>query len=479
MRDVDPQALPSSQDDFDPAQFKTLLDTPYEGVMFIDQEGMIRYVNEALKYYTGLSDTDLLNTHLSNHNLDNGLLDTLQSGKPDLLSYYPEAKLIVSRQPIFENGQVTGVWGRYIALNMYALKKNIMDREDFSRLMSNIKIRDIMFQTSHLIAELNSYREEFERLHTASADLDSIIGESQKPFKEMALRIAVSPSTVLITGESGTGKELYAQAIHYHSERAEHPFVKVNCAAIPENLLESELFGYVDGAFTGAKKGGKMGKFELAHRGTIFLDEVGDMPWAMQAKLLRVLQDQEFERIGDTKPTRVNVRIISATNTDLQGKVDAGKFRHDLFYRLNVVHLHIPPLRERKGDIIEISEHMIRKLNPKLKQNVIGISAAARELLLHYDWPGNVRELGNVLETAMNFCQSSYIMPHDLPLFLHRQITRTRESLLDLQTALERTEKNTILQALDIDAGNREQAAASLGISRTTLYRLMKKHGLL
>ncbi|HNX28653.1 MAG TPA: sigma 54-interacting transcriptional regulator [Syntrophomonadaceae bacterium] len=336
-----------------------------------------------------------------------------------------------------------------------------------------------MFQTSHLIAELNSYREEFERTNTASADLDSIVGDSQKLFKEMVLRIAGSPSTVLITGESGTGKELYAQAVHYYSDRSNFPFVKVNCAAIPENLLESELFGYADGAFTGARKGGKMGKFELADKGTIFLDEVGDMPRAMQAKLLRVLQEREFERIGDTKPTRVNVRIISATNTNLPAKVDAGKFRHDLFYRLNVVHFHIPPLKERKQDIVPIAEHIIKKLNPKLKQNVIGISSASKELLLNYDWPGNVRELGNVLETAMNFCQSSYIMPHDLPLFFHQQVSQLHESQLNLQAALDRIEKQTIIQALNAAGNNRGQASSHLGISRTTLYRLMKKHGLL
>lgn len=479
MQTVNSQALANPKDYLDLDQYKFMLNTPYEGIMFIDAQGIIRYVNQALKYYTGLSDDDLLNTPLSIHNLDNALLDTLQTGKPDLLSYYPEAKLIVSRQPVFRNGKVFGAWGRYVALNMYILKKNIMDRDDFIRLMSNIKIRDIMFQTSRIIAELNSYREEFERNSIATTDLDSIIGKTQKPFKDMVLKIACSPSTVLITGESGTGKELYAQAVHFHSDRANLPFVKVNCAAIPDNLLESELFGYVDGAFTGARKGGKMGKFELADRGTIFLDEIGDMPWAMQAKLLRVLQEGEIERIGDTKPIRVNVRIISATNTHLQHKVDTGKFRHDLFYRLNVVHFHIPPLRERKGDIIDIAEHIIQKLNSKLNQTILGISPSARVLLMSYDWPGNVRELSNVLETTMNFCQGPYIMPGDLPLFFHQQVNHQQDSMLNLQATLARVEKQTIVQALNATGNNREQAASQLGISRTTLYRLMKKHELL
>jgi len=452
-----------------------MLNTPYEGIIFIDQDGYIRFANQAFKTYTGLSDDDLLNTHLSQHNLDPGLLETIQTGDPDLLSYYPEARLLVCRQPVINDGQLVGALGRYIALDMYALKQKLWDREDFLKIVSRIRIKDIMIQTSRLFTELNAYRDDFQRVNTAVSGVEAIIGSSQQYLKEMILRLANSPSAVLITGESGVGKELYANAIHFHSDRSHEPFVKVNCAAIPESLLESELFGYVDGAFTGARKGGKMGKFELANRGTIFLDEIGEMPWAMQAKLLRVLQEKEIERVGDNRPRSVDVRIISATNADLEQLVAANKFRHDLYYRLNVVKLYIPPLRERKQDVIPLAEHFIKKLNAQLGQNVYGISDAAKKLLVEYDWPGNVRELGNVLEMAMNFCQSSEITPEDLPLYIRKNACPPS----DYREAMEQAERQIIMQTLDIVGTNREEAARRLGISRATLFRLLKKHNLI
>lgn len=451
-----------------------MLNTPYEGIVFIDNEGYIRYANTAFKTYTGLTDNELLNTHLSQHNLDPGLLETIQTGDPDLLSYYPEARLLVSRQPVFHNDQLVGALGRYVALDTYALKQKLWDREDFLKIVSRIKIRDIMVQTSRLFTELNAYRDDFQRSNTAVSGIEAIIGTSQKHLKEKVLRLAQSTSAVLITGESGVGKELYANAIHFHSDRSHKPFVKVNCAAIPENLLESELFGYVDGAFTGARKGGKMGKFELANRGTIFLDEIGEMPWSMQAKLLRVLQEKEIERVGDNKPRSVDVRIISATNADLEQLVAASKFRHDLYYRLNVVKLYIPPLRERKEDIIPLAEYFVQKLNSQLGLNVYGISKEARQLLLEYDWPGNVRELNNVLEMAMNFCQHPEITPEDLPLHIRKNASQPT----DYREAMEQAERQIIVQTLDIVGKNREEAARRLGISRATLFRLLKKHNL-
>lgn len=451
-----------------------MMNTPYEGIIFIDSEGYIRFANTAFKTYTGLTDEDLLNTHLSQHNLDTGLLETIQTGDPDLLSYYPEARLLVSRQPVFHNDWLIGALGRYVALDTYALKQKLWDREDFLKIVSRIRIRDIMIQTSRLFTELNAYREDFQRSNTAVSGIEAIIGSSQKHLKEMVMRLANSTSSVLITGESGVGKELYANAIHFHSDRSHEPFVKVNCAAIPENLLESELFGYVDGAFTGARKGGKMGKFELANRGTIFLDEIGEMPWSMQAKLLRVLQEKEIERVGDNKPRRVDVRIISATNADLEQLVADGKFRHDLYYRLNVVKLYIPPLRERKQDIIPLAEYFIQKLNTQLGLNVYGISEEAKRLLLEYDWPGNVRELSNVLEMAMNFCQNPEIAPEDLPLHIRKNACPPA----NYREAMERFERQVLVQTLDLVGKDREEAAKRLGISRATLFRLLKKHNL-
>ncbi|MGI5886507.1 MAG: sigma-54 interaction domain-containing protein [Syntrophomonadaceae bacterium] len=459
-----------------PSAYPALLqNTPYEGIIFIDHEGYIRFANTAFKTYTGLTDNDLLNTHLSQHNLDPGLLETIQTGDPDLLSYYPEARLLVSRQPVIDNGQIIGALGRYVALDTYALKQKLWDREDFLKIVSRIRIRDIMIQTSRLFTELNAYREDFQRSNTAVSGIEAIIGSSQQYLKDMILRLATSPSAVLITGESGVGKELYAHAIHFHSNRSHEPFVKVNCAAIPENLLESELFGYVDGAFTGARKGGKMGKFELANRGTIFLDEIGEMPWSMQAKLLRVLQEKEIERVGDTKSRSVDVRIISATNADLEQLVVAQQFRHDLYYRLNVVKLYIPPLRERKQDIIPLAEYFIQRLNTKLGQNVYGISEEAKRLLTEYDWPGNVRELNNVLEMAMNFCHNPEITPEDLPLHIRKNSYQPA----NYQEAMLQAERQILIQTLNIVGKNRDEAAQRLGISRATLFRLLKKHNLI
>lgn len=456
-------------------RLRLMLDPPYEGIIFIDHRGIIKYANQALKYYTGLDDDRLLNTCLADHKLDPGLLETIESGRPDLLSYYPEAKLLVSRQPVFCNGEVAGACGRYVALDTYALRKNLWDHEDFLKIISRIKIKDIMIQTNRMIAEINSYREDFDRAASIMPGVDAIIGDSQDSIKEMVLRIACSPSSVLITGESGVGKELYAQALHYHSNRCKNPFIRVNCAAIPENLLESELFGYVDGAFTGARKGGKLGKFEIADQGTIFLDEIGAMSISMQAKLLRVIQEKEIEKVGDTRTTPVNVRIISATNADLPKLVKTGGFRHDLYYRLNVVNLHIPSLRKRRSDITQIPLHVVDQLNTKLGSGITGIAPAALKLLATYNWPGNVRELINVLETAMNFCQGHYITPNDLPFLMQKR----EEDLPTLQNAVNKAEKETIISALHANAQNRENTAASLGISRATLFRLMRKHGLM
>ena len=291
------------------------------------------------------------------------------------------------------------------------------------------------------------------------------------------MEIAASPSSVLITGESGTGKELFAQAIHYCSKRAKGPFIKLNCAAIPESLLESELFGYVEGAFTGARRGGRTGKFELANQGTMFLDEIGDMPLTMQAKLLRVVQEKEIERIGDDRPTAIDVRIISATNKDLSALISQNRFRLDLYYRLNVVNLHIPALRERKEDIPLLTSHFIQELNRKLGRQIRDVDEAAMSLLMQYHWPGNVRELINVLEKTMNFCHSPVLRPEHLATYLRQQTSVPYEtSKLSLKTGLLATEYEQIRAALKASRGKRQQAAKILGVSRTTLYRLMKKH---
>lgn len=331
-------------------------------------------------------------------------------------------------------------------------------------------------RSNHEIPQDNHHR------YPNSTEIDKIIGSSRviSSLRETLLWIAASPSSVLITGESGTGKELFAQAIHSCGNRAQNRFVKVNCAAIPESLLESELFGYVEGAFTGARKGGRIGKFELADQGTIFLDEIGDMALAMQAKLLRVLQEKEIERIGGDHSIPVDVRVVSATNKDLPALISQGLFRSDLFYRLNVIHLHIPPLRERKEDIPLLADYFVKQLNEKLGLKIHSIDDKAMALLMRYNWPGNIRELSNVIETAMNFCRSNTLTSEALPSYiLHYQPTVSGRSECTLKTGLLATEYRQLRDALRASRGNRQKAAKLLGISRTTLYRLMKKHQLI
>ena len=247
--------------------------------------------------------------------------------------------------------------------------------------------------------------------------VDDIIGTSEKIMiaKKQALITARGNSTVLITGESGTGKEMFAKAIHYASSRCDNPFIMVNCGAIPENLLESELFGYEKGAFTGASEKGKAGKFELADGGTIFLDEIGDMPLHLQVKILHVLQNMRFERVGGSKSMIVDVRVIAATNKNLEKLIDEGKFREDLYYRLSVIPLSIPPLRERREDIKMLMYHFLRKYNTFMNRKITGFSPAVEELYLNHDWPGNVRELENAVEYGTNMAFGDTIDIDEVP----------------------------------------------------------------
>jgi nitrogen regulation protein NR(I) len=306
-------------------------------------------------------------------------------------------------------------------------------------------------------------------------------------------RVADQPTTVLITGESGTGKELVARALHEHSARKDKPFIKVNCAAIPKELIESELFGYERGAFTGAVTS-KPGRFELASGGTLFLDEIGEVPIEMQVKLLRVLQESEFERVGGIKTIRVDVRLVAATNRDLKKLIVAGGFRDDLFYRLNVVPIRLPPLRERVGDIPLLVEHFLAKFNERLKKNVEGLELPALEILGQYPWPGNIRELENVIERAVLFCDTQKLRAEDLPPDL-RGISAMSTALLpeaDLHAALagegglkehvkvamSRLERELVSRALQQTGGNVTHAARLLKISRKGLQLKMKELGL-
>ncbi|GAX90337.1 sigma-54-dependent Fis family transcriptional regulator [Effusibacillus lacus] len=397
----------------------------------------------------------------------------------------PETVALASFAPVVYRDQVIG---------SIAILKDLSAYEKMAHELETTKKLERMLESAIDGKYLHAF--------THGTALDRIVtrnGEMEL-LKKQAYLAAQTLSTVLITGESGTGKELFAQAIHEISGRP-GKYVKVNCAAIPVEMLESEFFGYADGAFTGARKGGKPGKFELADGGTLFLDEIGDMPLSLQAKLLRVLQEKEFERLGDTRTRQVNVRIVAATNKRLEDLIREGRFREDLYYRLHVIHLEIPPLRNRPEDLPPLCEELIRKLNQRIGKKVVGITPAAIEILKKYDWPGNVRELENVLERAMNLESSEWIEVHHLPSGL---LSARRNNVfagtlsvgnmpagtfpkgdipdgplqMEKRDLLEAAEKNLIVQVLKESGGNRSLAAKQLGISRSTLYQKMRRYGI-
>lgn len=314
--------------------------------------------------------------------------------------------------------------------------------------------------------------------------LDNIIGSSDIIIhtKQKSLIASKSSSTVLIEGESGTGKELFARAIHNHSNRADYPFVTVNCAAIPDNLLESELFGYEEGAFTGARKGGKLGKFEIAHKGTIFLDEIGDMSLHLQGKLLRVLQERELDKIGGKSNISIDVRVIAATNRNLERMVQEGHFREDLYYRLNVIPITLPSLRDRKEDIPFLIDYMIKEYSQKLDKDVVGIDEDVKRALLDYRWPGNVRELQNIIEYSINMSSSRIltldIIPNNIKVQYYDDVKDKKEEI----RTLEDLEKEAIQKAINKFKNykkDKELVANALGISRATLYRKLEKYNLI
>jgi sigma-54 dependent transcriptional regulator, acetoin dehydrogenase operon transcriptional activator AcoR len=304
---------------------------------------------------------------------------------------------------------------------------------------------------------------------------DKIITVSEKFMKtvEYSKKIADSKSTVLIMGESGTGKELFAQSIHNYSNRMDEPFIAVNCGAIPRELIESELFGYEEGAFTGAKKGGYAGKFEMADEGTIFLDEIGEMPLDMQTKLLRVIEEGTISRIGSTMTIKVNARIIGATNRDLAEEVKKGNFRKDLYYRLNVVPINLMPLRERREDITPLVKILMQRLSSKLGKHEVEIPEEYMKYLTNYDWPGNVRELENVLELMIN--------TETIPGYILSNNCASPDEYVEINEDCYRidfVEKQHIIKVLSKLSNNITMAAKALGVSRCTLYRKMKEYGI-
>lgn len=327
--------------------------------------------------------------------------------------------------------------------------------------------------------ELEKVRENVTQTYSFS-NIISADGKMQDVFK-MVSKVLNNDITVLIHGESGTGKELIAKAIHYNGIRKSNPFVVVNCASIPRDLMESELFGHEKGSFTGAHQR-KMGKFELANRGTLFLDEVGELDISLQSKLLRAIQQKEFERVGGTETIKCDVRIISATNRDLKSAVETKEFREDLFYRLNSFPINLPPLRMRKGDVIVLAEHFLQHFNKKLDKKVAGFTPKAIKLLFDYDWPGNVREMENTIERCLILTENERIEAEDLPMHIRSagpsDVDSSAEQFLNSPVVLpfEKIKEEAIRHAIKVTKGNILEAAKKLKLGRATIYRLMAKY---
>lgn len=334
----------------------------------------------------------------------------------------------------------------------------------------------MIIQKALEIKQLSIENEKLREILSENVVLKGIVGKSPEMIKvfETIKKVVNYDVTILITGGSGTGKELIAHAVHHNSSRRNMPFIKLNCAALPETLLESELFGYEKGAFTGATTS-KPGRFELAKGGTIFLDEICDTSPAMQAKLLRVLQEKEFERVGGTKTTKTDVRIVTATNKDIKKEVDEGSFRSDLYFRLNVVHVHLPPLRDRTEDMPELVHFILKELNEQFDKNFTSVSAEVMNSLLKYHWPGNIRELRNVLEKSVLLGDGNEITLKHLPDELKETASSPGKAPLHGATTLEEMEKVQIYDALQKNNWNQTKAAGSLGIHRNTLREKIKK----
>ena len=434
-------------------ELEALLDSIDTGVLSVDIQGnVLHYNSKAMKIF-GINNGDE-NINYIEKLLDNFELKNIIQNKKQIRNkqfYYKingnNFKGIYNANPIFVEGTVIG----------FVIT--------FSKINEIIKV----------VNEVTGVNLEIT--------FDDIIGDSASInlVKNFALKAAKSSSTILIQGESGTGKELFARAIHFSSDRRKYPFIPINCAAIPENLLESELFGYEEGAFTGAKKGGKTGKFELANKGTIFLDEIGDMPLHLQTKLLRVLQGNLIERIGGKGFVNIDVRIISATHKKLDDMVNDGEFREDLYYRLNVIPLYIPPLRERKEDIEVLVGEFINKFNCKLNKNILKIDHQVINTFMQYKWPGNVRELENTIEYSVNMAVSDSITINDLPKRIGVVDYGASLNSSELIIPIKDLEKNEIKKAIKRfgkDKRAMEKIAEALGISRATIYRKIKEYNL-
>ncbi|MGF6905592.1 sigma-54 interaction domain-containing protein [Fusobacterium sp. PH5-44] len=445
--------------------FKIAIDQ-LNGVAITDEEGKYIYVNASWSAYMGYKLDEIKGRYVRDIFPSSLVDEVLKIGKTFVGQPFTFENSVIKQGfctyiPLFDNGKIIGVLVHVI----------------FNQMEQAINFSDTI---NEMISSLEYYKQELREIRGAKYSIENIIGKSDaiKKMKAKIMKTANSNSSVLIEGETGSGKELVAHSIHDLSRRTANPFIKINCSAIPKELIESELFGYEYGAFTGAKKGGRIGKFQMAEKGSIFLDEINQLSTVLQPKILRTLQEREIEPIGSEKSIPIDVRIIAATNVSLEKLVKIGEFRSDLFYRLNVIKIVIPPLRDRKEDIPLLVEDIIKRLNFQLGKHIIKVSDEANEKLMEYDWPGNIRELQNVVERAMNMADSLILEWEDFyDYFENKQLKkRIKNNNFSIKTIKKNLEKEIISDALEKTSNNKTKTAKMLGISRTILYKKLKEY---
>ncbi|MDI6801674.1 MAG: sigma 54-interacting transcriptional regulator [Thermodesulfovibrionales bacterium] len=441
----------------DPNFLESILQTMTDGLMVVDSEGNILFYNRAAEEITGYSREEVIGRQCTILDTDTCVIPS-ESGKQKKCS-------------LFETGCVTKKRCRIKSKDgrtVYLLKNAVVLKNDKGDVVGAVEAMTDITPLYMKEMELEELKSELQHEY----GFMGLLGTSpmMQRLYEQIQNAAMSEAPVIICGESGTGKELVAHAIYKLSRRQNGPFVKINCAALNEFLLESELFGHVKGSFTGALKD-RQGRFEAADKGSLFLDEIGDMPASMQVKLLRVLQEREVERVGDNRPIKVNVRLITATNKDLCCLMDAGRFREDLFYRINVIPINAPALRERKEDIPILVSHFLRKISFANQKNIQNVSPAAMEAIETFLWPGNIRQLINALEYAAITCRSETIDISDIPEYIFQKNEKT---ISTTKNPRNNKNKEDILSVLAKNNWNRTLAAKDLGMSRVTLWKLMK-----
>ncbi|MFA7425592.1 MAG: sigma 54-interacting transcriptional regulator [Desulfosarcinaceae bacterium] len=442
--------------------WELIFDSIYNGAVVTDIDGYVTHFNKPYAQFLGVNSAEQIGKHCMEAIENSRMHVVAQTGRAEInhSQRIRGQDMVVQRIPIFRDGKVVAVFGQVM----------FKDIRDVGKLAQNLSL---------LESKVEFYEQELMNLRSTRYTFESIVGGSTviRSLRREALQATGNDLNVLITGASGTGKELFAQAIHQGSARRMYPFVRINCAAIPRDLLESELFGYEKGAFTGALASGKPGKIELAHRGTLFLDEIGDLPLEMQPKLLRVLEEKEFERVGGNVLHHANFRLVAATNRNLEKMITEGRFRSDLYYRLNVIALHIPPLRERRTDILDIARHLLAQMAADQALPPIDLSPKAERTLLEHDWPGNVRELANVIERTVATMDGPVILREHLPFYLWQDCRRLPGKRPGSIRAVQQlAEREAIIAALGESGYNKARAAALLGIHRTLLYKKMKKY---